>query len=117
MTESAQPAYRFELREVLLALIRQQGLHDGIWALGVEFGFGAANFGETKESACPTAFAQIKNLGLTRVKAEGPLAIDAGKINPESKSIKKSVARARVKTKAEEPIKPARAGMKSTKKM
>ena len=33
----------FSYKEVVEALIKKQDLHDGIWALYIEFGIGAAN--------------------------------------------------------------------------
>lgn len=114
MTEPTQSTFSFELKDVLTALIRQQGLREGIWGLGIEFGFGAANFGPTKENAFPSAIAQVQKLGLTRVDAEGPLAVDAAKVNPSPKGVKKPAPSAKVKVK--ETSKPARASGKVLKK-
>jgi hypothetical protein len=80
MAEPTQ--FTFELKEAVTALIRQQKLHEGIWAMTIEFGMGAGNFGPTQEEARPSAFVQVIKLGLTRADTEGPLAIDAAKVNP-----------------------------------
>lgn len=90
MSELAKPTHIIELREVLIALIKHKGLHKGYWTLGVEFGFGAGNFGPSKDNAFPSAFAQVQKLGLTEADAEGPLAIDAEKVNPTTKRAAKA---------------------------
>lgn len=81
MDESAE--YVFELKEVLLALIKHKSLHDGVWALSFEFGMGAGNIGPTQDEGMPSAFIQIKALGLVRAPKEGILAMDASKVNPK----------------------------------
>jgi len=74
-------------REVTLALIKHQNLHEGIWQLYIEFGIGAANMPVSEENQdnlrlCPTAIVPIKTIGLLKVDKESPLALDASKVNP-----------------------------------
>jgi hypothetical protein len=73
-------------KEVVEALIKHQGIHEGIWQLNIEFALGAANIQhrETNEVA-PAAIIPIKSIGLQKVEAENPLAIDASKVNPKKK--------------------------------
>jgi len=108
MTDQKAPPYIFDLDEVLVALIKQKGIHEGIWSLGVEFGFGAAVFSPnaTEGNSFPTAFAQVHKIGLSPADAEGPLAVDAAKVNPVKKLVKEAVAVAGKSVKA--AAKPAR---------
>ena len=74
-------------KEVTLALIKHQNLHEGIWQLYIEFGIGAANMPMAEENQdnlrlCPTAIVPIKAIGLMMVDKENPLALDASKVNP-----------------------------------
>jgi hypothetical protein len=74
-------------KEVTLALIKHQNLHEGIWQLYIEFGIGAANMPIAEENQdnlrlCPTAIVPIKTIGLMMVDKETPLALDASKVNP-----------------------------------
>jgi hypothetical protein len=74
-------------KEVTLALIKHQNIHEGIWQLYVEFGIAAGNLPMSEESQdnlrlCPTAIVPIKAIGLMRVDKENPLALDASKVNP-----------------------------------
>jgi hypothetical protein len=41
----ADPVYNFELREATIALLKQQGIHEGRWLLSFEFQFGAGMMG------------------------------------------------------------------------
>jgi len=78
---------RLTHKEVTLALIKHQNIHEGIWQLYVEFGIAAANMPTAEENQdnlrlCPTAIVPIKTIGLMRVDKENPLALDASKVNP-----------------------------------
>lgn len=70
-------------KEVVEALIKHQKLDEGIWQLYIEFGIAAANVTSGPEDVSPSAIVPIKKIGLLRVDKEGPLAIDASKINPK----------------------------------
>ena len=83
MNETRQLSHR----EVTLALIKSQNLHEGIWQLYIEFGIGAGNMPISEKDQenlklCPTAIVPIKMIGLLKVDKEGPLALDASKVNP-----------------------------------
>ena len=78
-------------KEVTLALIKHQNIHEGIWQLYVEFGISAGNIPIAEENqenlrVCPAAIVPIKAIGLMMVDKENPLALDASKVNPASKS-------------------------------
>jgi len=74
--------YSFTYKEVVEALIKKQGLHDGIWMLSVEFGIGAVNAGPTEDQVMPTAVVPVVKLGLAKTDKEGNLSVDAAKVNP-----------------------------------
>lgn len=83
--------YKFSHKEVVEALIKQQGLHHGIWMLSVQFGIGAANV-QNPENALdinPAAIIPIVSIGLQKKKEINPLAVDASVVNPKSKKTKK----------------------------
>jgi len=85
MTEPTQ--YTFDLHEVTVALVKQQGLHEGRWMLSVMFAQGAGMIGLTPDQndLRPTAFNQVTGIQLVR-PPEGtpnaPFVVDAGKVNP-----------------------------------
>jgi len=85
-----QEQYRFTHKEVVEALIKQQGLHEGIWMLAVQFGIGGVNVQnpETKDEPVPAALVPIVSIGLQKKSKLNLLALDASVVNPREKSKK-----------------------------
>lgn len=85
MAEAIQ--YGFSHKEVAAALIREQGLKEGIWRLTVEFGLGAGNVQSSPagQEFLPAAIVPIAKFGLIRVEKEDNLSIDASKLNAQEK--------------------------------
>jgi hypothetical protein len=81
--------YSIDLNEAAVALIKEQGIHEGLWTLAFEFTLGAGQFGPTPAEAKPGAFMQINKLQLIRQSEGAPEAanaIDAAVVNPAPKS-------------------------------
>lgn len=74
--------FEFSYQEVATALIKQQDLHDGIWAVSVKFGIAGILGGPTPEQSVPTAMVPVLNIGLTKADKEGNIAVDAARVNP-----------------------------------
>lgn len=81
MPETTQIA--FSHKEVVEALLRKQGIHEGIWGIYVKFGIQAANIGASSADLVPAAIIPVMNIGLQRFEEENNLAVDAGKVNPK----------------------------------
>ena|SRR6266446_8626711 len=93
--------YSFELKEVAIALVKEAGIHDGVWAIGFEFALGAGIFGAAPTAdgsqvmpggpspePKPGAFMQIGKVQLTRHEAgmpAPPFSVDAAVVNPATK--------------------------------
>ncbi len=84
MAESGQ--YIFTYKEVVEALLKKQGIHEGIWGLYVKFGIKAVNLGEEKGDIRPTAVIPILELGLNKFDDETNMSLDASKVNPKPKA-------------------------------
>jgi hypothetical protein len=82
MAEASQ--YVFSHTELVVALIRQQGLHEGLWMLSVRFNLRVQNFKPKNEGPPnPGATVFIENICLQRATSEIPnVTVDAAKINP-----------------------------------
>jgi hypothetical protein len=82
MAEVSQ--YNFSHQEVIETLIKKQGLHEGIWSLAFQLGMGATQIPSPTDSnmPLPAAVVSIMGVGLQRTDKEGPLALDAAKVNP-----------------------------------
>ena len=87
MAEPTQ--YVFTYPEVVEALIKKQGLHEGRWAIYMEFGIAAANAGPTPEQAVPSAIVPVIKVGLQRVDADKTLpgTLDAAVVNPAAPAL------------------------------
>ena len=80
--------YQFKYREVLEALVKHAGLHEGKWQLVMTFGLGAVNMGATAQDVVPGAAVAVQAINLQRAVAESPeaLTIDASEVNPVPKA-------------------------------
>jgi hypothetical protein len=84
MAEPTQ--YSFDLSEVTLALIKHQGLHEGVWTLGFEFNLGTAIVGPSPGEVKPSAFIGINRVQLAQPpegSPSNPFTLDAAKVNPQ----------------------------------
>jgi len=91
----------FDYKEIVTALIIKEGIHEGIWAIYVEFGLVAANMGFAEEgktnptlhepptNLLPTAMVPIKRIGLVRATAISEISVDAAVVNPKPRTAKK----------------------------
>lgn len=85
--------FKFSHKEVVEALIKQQGLHEGIWMLAIQFGIGGANIQDPdkKTDPIPAAIVPVVSIGLHKKPSINPLALDASVVNPRQKPTKKRV--------------------------
>lgn len=75
----------FKHKEVVGALLKQHGIHEGFWMLSINFGIGAGNVGQTEDQSDlnPAAIIPILNIGIKRVDQLNNLSADAAEVNPE----------------------------------
>lgn len=82
-------------KELVKALIKHQNLHEGIWQIYIEFGISGGNMPIASQQnpgdirLTPVAVIPITKIGLLQVDKENPLALDASKVNPAPKRIRK----------------------------
>ena len=110
MAEPTQ--YSFSLRELTIALIKEQGLHEGLWMASFEFTFGAGLLGAPPEEVKPSAFVQINRVQLIRqngpVPQGAPLVVDAAQVNPELSPEQPAQSPRGKRSGASDPIRPKR---------
>ena len=80
MAEPAQIVFSY--KEVVEALVKKYGIHEGIWGLWVRFGIKGANIGETKTEVKPAAIVSLLEIGLQKFDEETSISVDASKVNP-----------------------------------
>lgn len=81
MPETTQLAFTY--KEVVEALLKMHGIHEGIWGLSVKFGISAMNVGPSATEIVPAAIVPLLNIGLQRADEENNLSVDASKVNPK----------------------------------
>jgi len=77
----------FKYEELLEALIKHQGIHEGIWALHLQFGLqvGNINVGSPEGKQVPGLIIPLLKIGIERTEKPGGISVDAAKVNPPSK--------------------------------
>jgi hypothetical protein len=76
----------FKYQEVLEALIKKAGLHNGKWQLIMTFGLAAGNMGPNDAEIVPGAMVAVTSIGLQKAAEGAPAALvaDAAIVNPAS---------------------------------
>jgi hypothetical protein len=84
MAEATQ--YSFSLLEVTETLIKKQGIHEGKWAIGIEFNLNIGLIGMTAADVKPGVMVLANALQLMKAVEGTPsnLIVDAAAVNPKS---------------------------------
>ena len=83
----------FSYKEVVEALIKKQDIHEGVWALYIEFGIGALNAGSSNDQLSPCAIVPVGKIGIQRTTEINNLSVNAAEVNPlKSAALKKEAA-------------------------
>lgn len=79
---------KFTWLQVTIALIKAQGIHSGLWRIGLEFGLNAAvvKWG-SETNHVPGAFLPVVSVDLKRMEQPDALTVDAALVNPERRII------------------------------
>jgi hypothetical protein len=85
MPETSQLTFSF--KEIVTALVKAQGIHEGIWGLFVNFGLQATNIGPNEGELRPAAIIPVLSIGLQKFEKENFLSVDAAKVNPNPKLV------------------------------
>ena len=83
MAEATQ--ITFTHREVVEALLKKHGVHEGLWGIYVKFGIKAANVGASESDVMPAAIVPVLEIGIQKFDTESNLSVDAAKANPKSR--------------------------------
>jgi hypothetical protein len=76
--------YLFDYKEVAEALIKKQGIHEGLWGIYMEFGISAANIpiDPSGQVFLPAAIVPVAKIGIQRFDKPNSLTVDAAEVNP-----------------------------------
>ncbi|HEV2879706.1 MAG TPA: hypothetical protein VGX24_00235 [Pyrinomonadaceae bacterium] len=89
MAEATQ--YMFGHQEVVEALLKKQGIHEGLWSISIEFGLAAVNIplGVDTKVLMPAGMSIVQHIGIKKVDEPNNLTVDAAEVNPAPKGAKK----------------------------
>ena len=90
MAEPTQ--FSFSHKEVATALVKAQGLHEGIWGLLINFGIRGMNVGATEDDLQPSAIVPVISVGLQQFPKVNNLSVDAAEVNPKPAGARKAKA-------------------------
>jgi hypothetical protein len=81
MPEARQITFTYE--ELAEILVKQQGIHEGLWGVYYELGIGAGNLPAPDGNFIPAALVPLQRMGIQKFDEEVKgLTVDAAKVNP-----------------------------------
>lgn len=84
MAEVREVAFTHE--DLIKILIKEAGVHDGLWSLSLSFGFGTGAVQAAPGQVAPGVIVAVQNVGIQRAVEpvpQGSLVVDAAKVNPK----------------------------------
>lgn len=77
----------FSYQELVTALIKHQGIHEGIWGLAIQVGLQAGNIqaGPSENDTVLGIIIPLQKIGIQKQDKPTPITVDAAKVNPPSK--------------------------------
>lgn len=72
----------YSFKELSTLMVKDQGIHEGLWGLYVRFGISAANAGQSDNDLKPTAMIPVLEMGLQKFDEVNNLSVDAAVVNP-----------------------------------
>jgi hypothetical protein len=85
----------FSLTELTEILIKNQGLHEGLYNLSVQLQIGVGAVGPSPELICPGAMFGVSRIGLSKIEEgkENIHTVNAAKVNPAPNKKTKKTAK------------------------
>lgn len=74
----------YELRDLAALMVKDQGLHDGLYELSIEIQVAVGVVGPDKDSVLPGALIGFKSAGLRKVEKANRLSVNAAEVNPRT---------------------------------
>ncbi|WP_168791874.1 hypothetical protein [Paraburkholderia aromaticivorans] len=89
--------HKYSIEELLGALLRDQGIHEGHWALNVEFSAtgAAVKPQDNPERTLPGLIVSVNSATLMRADSTAPGAVDAAAVNPSKAAASPKPVRSR----------------------
>lgn len=77
--------FEFSNMELLVLMIKKQGIHEGHWALQAKFTFAAMNIGGQTDGTdvLPAGVVALAGVGIELVPEPLPFSVNAAEVNPK----------------------------------
>lgn len=74
----------FKYEEIIEALLKHEGIHEGIWGLHIKFALqvGNINLSPSEERLVPGLIIPLLKFGIQKADKPGGITVDAAKVNP-----------------------------------
>ncbi len=70
-------------RQLAEILVKDQGIHEGLWGLYVEFGIAGTNLANPKDGTVnPAAIVPVIRIGIQPFREASSMTVDAAEVNP-----------------------------------
>jgi hypothetical protein len=79
--------YPVAVKDIVTAMLKAKGIHEGIWGLNVSFGFTATNMEVNGGTRRPGVLITIESYCLERTSQITDLSVDAAVVNPRTRII------------------------------
>ncbi len=86
MTVEEQKPITFSHKEVVVALLKEKGIREGLWGIFMEFGIAGANVGSGPNDINPAAIVPVLRIGLQKFSEPNNLTVDAATIGKEKQT-------------------------------
>jgi hypothetical protein len=76
--------FTYDVNELVEMLIKKQDIHEGLWALYIEFGFGVTNVPMPPDGKNfqPAVINVVNRIGIQKQDSPTNLTVDARQVNP-----------------------------------
>ena len=74
--------YVFTHKQLATILVKEQGIHEGLWIVQCTFGLAGSNVGPNADELTPAAIVPILNIILGRAPEPNALTVNAAEVNP-----------------------------------
>ena len=83
MAENTRIAYTN--KELVVMMLKDQGIHEGHWVLATNFSFTAMNIGQSSDGsdASPAGIVAVTGVIIERVPERLPFSVNAAEVNPK----------------------------------
>jgi hypothetical protein len=88
----------FNHKEVATALLKENGIHEGIWGVFIKFGIRGMNVGASDDDLMPSAIVPVLSIGLQKFDKVNNLSVDAAAVNPREARAERLIGAGKTKS-------------------